>query len=561
MDLPANAEATELQQSIWRPGRYERGPYGENICDVHAETASGKKLKVRKSTTHSWSVEASPEEPFTFHYGYYAVAPDAGGSAFHHDHIYVNGVNLLLYRPGHIDEACDLALDLPEGYAIACGLPRTGNILHAENYHQAVDAPFLASANLQHHAFDVAGTTHNLWFQGDVKPDWKKLQDHFEKFGIAQVQLFGDFPVDEYHYLFYIHNHHYYHGVEHYNSTVIALGPGYKLMRPELYEELLGVSCHELFHTWNVKAIRPADMRPYRYDEPNYSRLHYVTEGVTTYYGDLMLLKGGVWDLDTYLRVFNNSVLKRHYGDGGRNHITLEQASFDSWLNGYKPGAPNRKISFYTKGCLAAFILDYLVRVSSGNLRSLDTVMREMYERFGKTGNGYTRQDYREIAEKHAGTSLGRYFQNVISRTAPLEGALLEAANYFGLDFSPRVFPNKYEKVFGITLDKSKEFATVKLVHEGSPAAEAGVSAGDELVAFNGLKVNVKDVKHQFSYHGYKDPLEVDLFRNGRLMHCTLTPDANQQGELYMLSQMINPSPVQLKNRADWMTVSQTQTA
>ena len=186
MELPAQAEPTELRLPTWRPGRYERSPYGENICDVHAKSASGATLKVTKLESHRWQVEASPEEAFTFHYGYYAVVQDAGSSSFDHDHVYINGVNLLLYRPGQLDEPCDLVLDLPEGYDIACGLPRTGNTLHAADFHQAVDAPLMASASLQHMSFPVGDTTHHLWFQGEIKPDWSRLQDHFTRFGQAQ---------------------------------------------------------------------------------------------------------------------------------------------------------------------------------------------------------------------------------------------------------------------------------------------------------------------------------------------------------------------------------------
>lgn len=561
IDLPAHSEATELWLPTWRPGRYEIAPYIENIVDVHAETLSGKRLKVRKTATHRWKVEASPEEDFRFRYGYYAVALDAGGSYFAEDYVYFNGVNLLMYRPGHLAEPCDLELHLPEGYAIACGLPRTGNVLHAEDFHQAVDAPLIASNSLQHGSFEVEGITHNLWFQGDAKPNWSRLEAHFQRFGAAQTKLFGDFPASEYHYLFLAHNVPYYHGVEHFNSTVIALGPSYKLMDKELYEELLGVSCHELFHTWNVKAIRPQDMQPYNYEGPNYSKLHYVTEGVTTYYGDLMLLKSGVWDLDTYLRVFNNSVLKRHYANDGAKHITLEEASFDSWLNAYKPGTPNRKISFYTKGALAAFILDYLIRASSGNARSLDTVMREMYERFGKTGQGYTRADYREIAEKHAGTSLGRYFQNVTARTVPLEAALKEAANYFGLEFGPRMFTNDYEKIYGLRFDLSKEHPAVVQVYEGSPAESAGISVGDELVALGGLKVIKADLALQFDHLGSTTALPLHLFRNGKLVECSLQADPMYQADFYMLAPLMHPSQDQIKNRASWMSISQTQLA
>ena len=60
------------------------------------------------------------------------------------------------------------------------------------------------------------------------------------------------------------------------------------------YNSLLHISSHELYHTWNIKAIRPKEMYPYDYSQENYFRTGYVAEGVTTYMGDLMLHKAKV---------------------------------------------------------------------------------------------------------------------------------------------------------------------------------------------------------------------------------------------------------------------------
>ncbi len=546
---------TELFLPYWRPGRYEKGLYIENIIDVKATTLSGNHLKVTKHTSHRWKVEATKED-FHFQYSYYGIATDAGGSSLSEELLYINGVNLFMFQPERIDEPCLLHLDLPNNFQVACGLPREGNTLRAKNFHMLIDAPVLASPNLKHQSFDVVGTTHHLWFQGEVRPDRTVLENHFKKFGEAQVKLFGGFPANEYHYLFLIHSFPSYHGVEHFNSTVIALGPGHRVMHSDLYNELLGISCHELFHTWNVKAIRPADMQPYNYEGPNYSSLHYVTEGVTTYYGDLMLLKSKVWSLEQYLLNFNNSVLRRYYSDQGRDHISLEESSFDSWINGYKAGVPNRKVSFYTKGCIAAFILDFLIRSATNNIRSLDTVMREMYDRFGKTGEGYKKEDYRKIAEKHAETSLVHYFDQVISGTAPLEPFITEAANYFGLGFFPRTMANTYTRDFGFNTDARNPVLKIKQVFEGSPASKIGLRLGDELVAIGGIKATGKDLNSLFNYFSAEAELDLTFFRENKLKILTIVRDPNYTTPIHMIMPLRKPSSDQLRNRKIWMQVN-----
>jgi predicted metalloprotease with PDZ domain len=556
MDLPASmGQATEVRLSKWRPGRYELGPYVENIVDVRAISASGKELAVTKMAYNHWLVADSGQEAATLHYRYHAIAPDAGGSHFDERQAYVNGVNLFMYLPAQLDAPCTVELNLPPHYLLACGLQREGKKLFAADFHELVDCPFIASPTLQHHAFDVCGITHNLWFQGEARPDFGRIEADFARFGEAQTTLFGGFPVKEYHYLFQIHSKPFYHGVEHHNSTVLAFGPGYKLMQAEMYQELLGLCSHELFHTWNVKAIRPADMRPYDYDRMNYSRLHYVTEGVTTYYGDLMLLKSGVWGLPEFLSVFNDSALKKHYANDGRNHLSLEQASFDSWLNGYKPGVPNRKISFYTKGALAAFILDYRIRQASHNEKSLDTVMREMYDRFGKTGAGYTKADYRAIAEAHSGIDLSDYFIDVIEGTVPLEPLLKAAANYVGLDLVLRKPATVAERLFGFQIEDSEKVFLVKQVWENGPASFAGLSVGDEPVAINQLRVSLGNFESVLAQFEHEQEVHLTIFRSERLQEILLRQDPNYTLERYMLVPLASPTEEQITNRKAWAEV------
>ena len=556
MDLPASGDAPQtVWLSKWRPGRYELGPYVENIGKVRAVTSSGQALPVTKTAYNHWEVAASGQEPVRLQYEYYAIALDAGGSYFGDEQVYLNGVNLFMYQPGRIDEPCEVVLELPADYQIATGMRQDGQTLYAADFHELVDSPLIASPSLQHYTIDFGTVRHHIWFQGEVKPDVTRMLEDFRRFGAAQIVLFGDFPVQEYHYLFQIHPRGYYHGVEHQSSTVLAFGPGFRFMQPEYYREVLGLCSHELFHTWNVKAIRPADMRPYDYDRMNYSRLHYVTEGVTTYYGDLMLLKGGVWSLEEFLEVFNESTLRKHYANDGRDHLSLEQASFDSWVNGYKPGVPNRKISFYTKGALAAFALDYLIRRGSRNARSLDSVMRELYERFGKTGLGYTRADYQGIAEAHAGVSLDDYFRDYISGTVPMEGLLAEAAAYFGLMLLPRMVRSTGERLMGMGVEESGKALLIKQLWEDGPAVLAGLSVGDELVAVNGYRVEAGGLDVLLAHHAEGSAYVVDVFRSDRLLRFTVPIHQGFHLERYMLVPQPDATPAQLENRARWTQI------
>lgn len=175
------------------------------------------------------------------------------------------------------------------------------------------------------------------------------------------MELFGSFPSSAYHFIFQILPHRFYHGVEHTESTVIALGPAYMLMEGDTYNDFLGISCHELFHAWNIKAIRPAEMLPYDFTKENYSRLGFVTEGVTTYYGDYLLFRSSVWGEEDFWPAFNER-MDHHFESHARYFQPVSEASFDSWLDGYVLGAPHRKTSIYHEGCLLAFVTDIFIR-------------------------------------------------------------------------------------------------------------------------------------------------------------------------------------------------------
>ncbi len=551
LDLPALTGAQAIHLPKWRPGRYEMAPYAERIVDARAWSASGKLLHVTKTATHTWQIDMQGEDA-VLEYKYYAIISDAGGSLYDQDQVYINPCNLLMYDATQIDLPCQMWLDLPDDYRIACGLRQDGTTLSADNYHLLVDAPLIASQTLQHHAFVVEDVPFNIWFQGDVKPQWRQLEEHFMAFIKAQIRMFGGFPAKDYHFLYQIHNKSIYHGVEHTNSTIIALGPGFRLDEVDEYEDLLSVSCHELFHTWNVKAIRPADMQPYVYDREMYSTLHYVTEGVTTYYGELLVFKCGVWSLSEFLKVFNKSFLKKHYANNGRDHISLEQSSFESWLIGYKEAVPNRKISFYTKGALAALILDVTVRKGSGNARSLDTVMREMYERFGKTCIGYTRADYKSIAEAHAGHRLDDYFRDYISGTVPMDEALGHAADYLGLALVESDPGSTSERDYGFIIDEDGGRAVVKQVHENSPAEQAGLCPGDIFVAIQGHRANASEIEALLRFQADDEDLQVHVFRANMLEHLVLESRTDYRHTHFALVENPEATEEQLRNRDLW---------
>ncbi len=559
-----NADELHVQLPAWRPGRYELGNFAQNIKTFQPKDSSGKKLQFEKVTKDCWKIylknDSNPPKADgiakTVHieYSYYANEMNAGSTFLDEKQLYVNGVNCLLYVPERINEPCELELQLPKNYLVATGLKKiSAHKFSANDYHELVDCPLIASSTLQKSQYTVQKTIFTVWFQGGIQPDWKMLLNDFKKFTEAQHKLFGSFPFREYHFLFQALPEKFYHGVEHANSTVIALGPSYGLMSGKGYEDLVGVSSHELFHAWNVKTIRPVEMMPYDYSRENYSRLGYVAEGVTTYYGDLMLLRSGVSNEEQYLKTFND-LLQKHFNNLGRLNLSVADSSFDMWLDGYKQGIPGRKSSIYTEGALCAFMLDVIIRRQTGNKNSLDDVMRALYDEFGKTKKGYSEEDYKKIAERIAGKSLDVFFENYISETATYEPELINSFDYLGFELTKQKSNSFAEQALGFKTQAGGDKATVASVFPNSPADKAGLSLQDEIIAVNGMRVegNLNEWCRHFS--GTRK-IKLTISTGRHLKEILISPDGNDYYFNYSATKRSEMSAAQKNNYNLWAMV------
>lgn len=423
---------TEVQLPAWRPGRYQLQNFAKNVRTFHVSDDKGTAISFHKITKDRWKIDTRNCREITIRYTYYANQQNAGSSYVDSSLWYLNFVNFCLYTEGRIDEPCEIELNLPEGYKIACGLPSSGyGRFRADDFYHLVDSPLLASPHLRCLKYDSHGIPFHIWFYGYTEFDNDRLVADFKAFSDLQIATMGEFPEKEYHFLNLILATPFYHGVEHRNSTMIVLGPHHE--GENLYPDLLGVSSHELFHAWNIIRIRPAELLPYDFTKENYFTTCFVAEGCTTYYGDLFLRRSGVISDAAFQKELQVNMMK-HFEKAGEAALSLTESSFDLWLDGYESGIPQRKVSVYQKGALVALILDLYLRKISGHEKSLDTVMQLLWERFGKPFIGYRYEDYVAIVEEVTGHPIPWYWDECITGTTPLETRLNEALRFVGLE-------------------------------------------------------------------------------------------------------------------------------
>jgi len=495
-----SGDTFSLQLPAWRPGRYELGNFAKNLKRLEAFDGTGTALSYRKTSKDCWEIRTNGSDTLRVTYSYHTTEINAGNCYADESVLYVNPVHLCLYAPARMHETHRVTLDVPANFRIAGSLPLTGTTMEAASFDELADSPFVAGAQLQSDYYEVRGIRFWLHFNGECRPDFGLLKKEFAAFTETQLQFWGDFPVNEYHFIFMILPYRFYHGVEHQRSTVISLGPGYALHQGKTYEDLLGVSSHELFHTWNIKYIRPAEMLPYEFSKENYARTGFVYEGFTTYYGDLMLRASGVFTDEAYFNTLEER-LHKHFHNYGRFNLSVADSSWDTWLDGYVPGAPYRKTSIYDEGNLVAFMLDVLIMKHSRNEHSLKDVCRRLYEEFGKRQKGYTEADIIRLCGEAAGVSLGEFFDRYVFGTADFEPMLRSCFDYLGVDMQMLPSGQLSERWFGFKTQEHGFMRKVSLVAPGSPAWEAGLGIGDEIVAVNGytLKNDLNEWLNYFS--------------------------------------------------------------
>lgn len=529
--LAGEDETIQLQLPAWRPGRYELANYAQKLRNLKVIDSSGQPIHLPQHTKDRWAFTSKEKGSYRIQYQFHASQMDAGGSWSDDEQLYINFINLAFQVIGREEEEIMVRLELPEHYKIATALPFSSpRVLKARGFQHLVDSPLIASPTLRHFTYQVYGYSFDLWFQGDIYFDTEQLLHHFNQFSKAQIDAFGSFPADHYYFLFQLLPYSHYHGVEHQFSTVITLGPAEDLSNKAFMDRLMGVSSHELYHFWNVCRIRPKELLPYDFSKEAYIDSGIVAEGVTTYMGDFFLWKSGYYSDRDFLDVVEKWI-NREFEQFGWKNQSIVQSSWDLWLDGYKPGIPNRKVSIYNRGALISLCLD-LMLIRSGS--SLSQVMKTMWDNFGQEGTGYELKDFQWLIANGLkdNAAAKMFFTKFVYGTEHLLPVLQDCLETVGIVLDEERQDNLATD-YGLILDGENK---VKSVHPESPAYYQ-IMIGDV----------IQNQQVQQSPTG--DILILAIKRNERDLRITLAEDADAYFKRYRLSSLTAERLSHWKNR------------
>lgn len=549
MTLPAvNTPSIDVHLPVWRPGLYLVLDQAGTVRSVRASGKDNAPLEINKIEKSSWRVVCSGEGPVTVEYELWAASLDNRTRHADDTHAFLNPATVFMYN--HERRASPILVDfvgVPEGqgptqWRIASGLPSAGPFsLSAMDYDRLADSPIEVGV---HHRldFDVDGTPHEIivwtgeptlessWIPGRAKK-WGSLAADFAAITRAQRDVFGRLPYERY--VFLIHCYPGGRGgTEHYNSTIMQCPPE-ALHDPERYRSFLSLTSHELFHTWNVKRFRPAEMTPYDYQRENLTTLLWVAEGTTTYYEDLILVRAGLLDAEKFLATLAEWI-QDDIDRPGSGVQSVASSSYDAWVkfNKRTADAPNSTVSFYDKGALISLALDMELR-SRGS--SLDRVMRLLYERFPEPDRGFTERDLIAAVADAAGDPvdapwLRDFFRDHVHGTVRPDFARL--LGVVGVQVQTPDPAGELKPWAGFTLADEVGLARVTGVSTGGPAAQAGVVPGDLVVALNGRRVRAADWPKVLESRGVGEQVELAVFRHDVLRAVRLELGGKPDGKV-----------------------------
>ena len=536
----------DLSLPVWTPGSYLVREYARHVQDFAARDDARQPLKWEKTDKATWRIATgiNDGQPRTVNASYRVYANELQTQTSHLDaaHAYFNGASLFMYVPTAKDQPHRLKIVAPEGWRVTTPLalaPDADGFYTAPNYDVLVDSPTeIGTHKLLE--FTVRNKVHRVAIWGDYEFDDHRIRDDLARIVEQAAQIFGGLPYE--HYTFIVHvQPGIGGGTEHLNSNVSQTRPeAFKTARG--YKGFLSLEAHEYFHLWNVKRIRPLALGPFDYQRENYTHNLWLSEGVTSYYGDQLLRRAGLITTNDYLEGMANLLMGYEHLPG-RFEQSAATASFNAWIKHYRPdeNSVNTTMSYYTRGEILGWLLDFEIRTRTGGARSLDDVMRDLLENYGLPKPGFTDAELKAAFEKIAGADLSDFFNRYVSGTEDpdfnhyfqLAGLQLNRAwqpsPYFGKDDKPGWL--------GFSTREGIERVTIANVIAGTPAYTGGLNAGDEIVALNGLKIDRNNVRERLAMLRAGDDISVTIFRREKLMNFNLKATVKPY-DLYRLTRL-----------------------
>ena len=497
LSLPKPLPEQRLSLPVWIPGSYMVREFSRHLIGMQARQGR-RAIPLRQLDKCSWIADCRGSTELLLSYEVYAFDTSVREAYLDAQRGFFNGTGLCLRAEGHehLPHRIELAR-LPEGWQIATAMPALGDdVFEAQDYDELVDHPF-ELGRFWRGSFEARGVSHEFIVAGAMPSfDGQRLLADTQRLCEAQIDFWHGKPTrgkadrrapfERYVFMLNAVDDSY-GGLEHRASTALIAARrdlpqlGQRDMNSN-YAKLLGLISHEYFHSWNVKRMRPDAFASFDYSRENYTELLWFFEGFTSYYDDLFLVRTGLIDEARYLKQLATT-FSAVLGAPGLDRMSVAQSSFEAWTKYYRQdeNSPNAIVSYYAKGAMIALALDLVLRSQHGS--SLDPLMRALWAR--SRGGPLSEADILAALTELAGSGCAEQLQAWVHGTGDLPlPALFEP---LGVQWGHEN-PNLARRL-GLKLNEGPQGIVVKQVMQGGAGMQAGLAAGDEILASNGWRL------------------------------------------------------------------------
>jgi predicted metalloprotease with PDZ domain len=545
--------AQDFRMPVWSPGYYGIFDFAKNVQNFHATDGAGKELKWGK-TANDWKVQTDSAPAVTLTYDVLATSTFVANPYLGEDRGCIIGTGVFMYVPGRIRHPVTVDIQLnPSWKTIATGLDpvsrEKSSVLKAPDFDVLYDSPILMGNLESLPSFEIRGVPHYfIGYKLGSNFNAGKFMKDLQAVVAQGIAVIGEIPYTHYTFLGIGAGGG---GIEHLNSTVVPFSGNPKLDTRAGKIGTLSFLAHEYFHNYNVKRIRPAALGPFDYDKANQTNMLWVSEGFTCTYEYLMVARAGLMNQEELLAAFQKDIAA-YENNTGHLFQSATQSSWTTWsqgpFGGRGRGGISKSISYYNKGSALGLLLDFKIRHETKDKKSLDTVMRTLYQKYYKQlKRGWTDEEFRSVCENIAGVSLQEIF-DYAATTKEID--YNKYLGYAGLELEkPVELPDPY---LGAIVEDLNGRLVVSAVEGDSPAQQAGLAANDEIRALDEAKVNAATLNTTIAAKKPGDKIKLSLMRAGKETEVAATLGHKMQRSFKIIP-IARPDALQSAILKDWM--------
>ena len=428
-------DSVELMMAVWTPGFYREERYATRLHDIAVRAPDGTSLRVTQPAPNRWRIFTGRRPAVVVTYQVTSQERSVTTNWVDDTMAVLNGGPTFVTLADGASRPHEVHLELAGLWkrsmtSLAPAPDGKPNHYRARDYDELVDSPIVAG-DLDVREFTVDGSRHYLVSAGDMGV-WNGARAARNLATIVEQhrRFWGTLPYRRYVFLNLFRRGG--GGLEHLNSTLLTSNAT-RVSTPRGYLSWLEFVSHEYFHAMNVKRLRPVELGPFDYEHPPRTGSLWISEGLTSYYGELMVQRSGLASTADALATLSTHIAHVQNAPG-RLVQTLEQSSLEVWSGGTSGVGRDSTttINYYEKGPVVGFLLDARIRRVTAGRRSLDDVMRLAYRRHS-AARGFTAQEFQNAAAEIAGVDLADFFRKTLTSTEELD--YTEALDWFGLRF------------------------------------------------------------------------------------------------------------------------------